>query len=55
MVSRFYKIVCNKCGAERIVFSNSTRPIYCKCGKQLVQNTGGRIKILNAKIVETYD
>jgi small subunit ribosomal protein S27e len=48
--SRFYKVICRICGAENIVFSHSTFPARCKvCGTQLVQPTGGKVRILKDK------
>lgn len=49
--SRFYRVICKNCGAENIVFSHATYRARCKvCGVQLVEPTGGKVKIVNADI-----
>lgn len=50
--SRFYKVVCKNCGAENVVFSHATFPARCKvCGTQIVEQTGGKARVVNAEIV----
>ncbi len=51
--SKFYAVEC-ECGNKIIVFSHSTNVVKCeKCGKTIVEPTGGKAKI-HAKIIEIY-
>lgn len=53
--SRFLLVICEKCKKESIVYSHTTRKIYCKgCGELLASNTGGKA-IINAKIIKRLD
>ncbi|PLJ76765.1 30S ribosomal protein S27e [Infirmifilum sp. NZ] len=50
--SRFVKVRCPDCGNTQIVFSHSSLEAKClKCGRALVQPTGGKALIL-AEILE---
>ncbi len=50
-MGKFLRIEC-ECGERYLVFSNSTTKVVCsKCGKVLVEPTGGRAKI-NGRILE---
>jgi small subunit ribosomal protein S27e len=45
--SRYLKVQCSECNNEQIVFGSSTTTINCSvCGKQLLQTTGGKARIL---------
>jgi len=51
--SKFYTVEC-ECGNKIIVFSHSTNVVKCeKCGKTIVEPTGGKAKIY-AKIIEMH-
>ncbi len=50
-MSKFLKVECD-CGAEAIVFGNSSTVVNCsKCGNNLVTPTGGKTEV-NCRIVE---
>jgi len=44
--SRFIRVRCPKCEKEQIIFGKATSKTKClKCGKILVEPTGGKTKI----------
>ncbi|MEZ0345970.1 MAG: 30S ribosomal protein S27e [Infirmifilum sp.] len=50
--SRFVRVRCPDCGNVQVVFSHSSLTPKCmKCGRTLVQPTGGKALIM-AEIVE---
>jgi len=50
--SRFVKVVCPKCGNEQIIFGKASTKVQClKCGRLLVESTGGKVRI-KAKVLE---
>ena len=52
MESAFYIVKCEKCGAEKKVFSHSTTLIKCdECGEPLAHPAGGEA-IITGKIVK---
>ena len=49
--SRFVRVRCPDCGNEQVVFDHATFPARCMvCGKQLIEPTGGKAKILGEVI-----
>jgi len=49
--SRFVRVRCPDCGNEQVVFDRATFPARCLvCGRQLVEPTGGKAKILGEVI-----
>jgi small subunit ribosomal protein S27e len=51
--SKFYTVEC-ECGNKITVFSHSANIVKCKkCGKTIVEPTGGKVKIYS-KIIETH-
>lgn len=53
-MSEFIKLKCNKCGAEKKTFSHATREVKCECGNVLLYPMGGKAKLGDAEIVESY-
>ncbi|MCE4611373.1 MAG: 30S ribosomal protein S27e [Desulfurococcales archaeon] len=52
--SRFYLVVCPRCGNRQIVFSHATYKARClRCGEELVEPTGGKARI-KGKIERIY-
>ncbi|MCC6003189.1 MAG: 30S ribosomal protein S27e [Thermofilum sp.] len=50
--TRFIKIRCTDCGTQIVTYSHASIKVKCpKCGKILVEPTGGRALIV-AEIVE---
>jgi len=55
-MSDFWKIKCKDCETVMIVFSHAARDLYCpKTKKLLAQATGGKLRLVNAEIIEVYD
>ena len=51
--SSFYYVRCKKCRNEQIIFSKASTVVKClKCGEVLAQPTGGKVRIVNSKILE---
>ena len=45
--SEYITVECTKCNDTKIIYSHSTKNIYCKtCNEQLAQKSGGKAKIL---------
>ncbi len=56
MVGRFLKVKCAKCNNEQHVFSKPAMPVRCLvCNNLLLENTGSKGIIKNAKVVEVVD
>lgn len=54
--SRFIRVKCTVCGNEQVVFDHATFPSRCLvCGTQIVQSTGGKVKLINAEVVKILD
>lgn len=51
--SKFLRVRC-KCKNEQVIFSKAATPqIKCLiCGETLAKSTGGKIKIINAQLLE---
>ena len=48
---KFIKIVCKKCGEERIIFSCATTKVRCPgCGEMQNVPKGGKCEIVNSKV-----
>ncbi len=44
--SRFFKVRCEKCKNEQIIFGKSSSKVACLvCNKPLAEPTGGKVKI----------
>lgn len=55
-MSKFIKIKCKKCNNEQRTFSHTTTQIKCsKCGTPLLYPTGGKAKLVDAEVTETYE
>lgn len=53
--SNFVKVECESCKNVKIIYTYSTKPIFCaSCNSELIINTGGQAKILG-KVLETLD
>ncbi len=53
--SNFVKVECEKCNTTRVLYTYSTKPIFCSsCNSGLLINTGGQAEIVG-KILETLD
>ncbi len=53
--SRFVKVVCPKCNNEQIIFGKASTKVLClKCGRLLLEPTGGKVRI-KAKVLEVLD
>jgi ribosomal protein S27E len=51
-MSSFYVVECG-CGNKLTVYSNSTKAVSCpKCGTQIAVPSGGRVKIVNGRVLE---
>lgn len=49
--SKFFKVKCEDCGSEQIVFGNPAMEVKCLvCGKALVQPGASKPKFLTKKI-----
>ena len=53
-MSEFIKLKCNKCEEEKITFSHATMEVKCSCGNTLLYPMGGKAKLGDAEIVESY-
>ena len=54
--NKFYRIKCNACGNEQIVFSCASTKIKCLvCNAELAETTGHKIKLKNAKKLREYN
>ncbi|MEJ2249740.1 MAG: 30S ribosomal protein S27e [Candidatus Lokiarchaeota archaeon] len=50
--SRFLRVICLNCGNQQIIFGCAGTDVDCTiCGKEIVQSTGGKARILT-KILE---
>jgi small subunit ribosomal protein S27e len=53
--SEFYNVECAKCNEKTIVYSHTSKDIYCKsCNDLLAQKSGGKAKILG-NIISNLD
>ncbi len=54
--SYFMCVECPQCSSKQIVFSHATTRVKCLvCGKQLLEPTGGKAKLLDGvKVLEKY-
>jgi len=51
----FWRIKCNACGNEQVVFSCAARKIKCNvCNAILAESTAHRIKLKDAKKLREY-
>ncbi|MCX8190092.1 MAG: 30S ribosomal protein S27e [Candidatus Diapherotrites archaeon] len=51
----FWRIKCNACGNEQVVYSCATRKIKCNvCSAILAESTAHRIKLTEAKKLRDY-
>ncbi|MBO3799743.1 MAG: 30S ribosomal protein S27e [Candidatus Brockarchaeota archaeon] len=52
--SSFFRVRCNQCSNEQIVFEKPASDVKCRvCGKLIVKSTGGKGKFF-AEILEVY-
>ena len=50
--SKFLKVVCKKCKHQQIVFSKPATVVKCEnCGAVLIEPTGGKGRLVNAKVI----
>ena len=53
--NKFWRIKCQSCGNEQIVFSCASRKIFCNvCKEKLAEPTGHVIKLVKAKKLMEY-
>lgn len=53
MVSKFFKVKCEKCKNEQTVFEKSANVVKCLvCGEVLAEPTGGKVKIKSKNVLE---
>ncbi len=53
--SHFVKIECEKCNSIKVLYTYSTKTIFCpSCNSELLINTGGQAQIVG-KVLETLD
>jgi len=51
--SKFLLVVCNKCKNKQIIFNKPSTVVKClNCGAVLAEPTGGKCKLVEAKIVK---
>jgi small subunit ribosomal protein S27e len=53
--SRFFRVKCQKCGNEQLLYSNPVNKVTCNvCGETLAEPTGGKAKI-KGEITATFE
>ncbi len=53
--TKFLRIKCLGCGNEQHVFSHASTVVKCMvCEKVLLEPTGGKAKLINAKVLKVY-
>ncbi len=56
MTGRFLKVKCNKCNNEQNIYNKPAIEVKCLvCGNVLMKCTGGKGKLINAKVLEVLD
>ncbi|OYT34839.1 MAG: 30S ribosomal protein S27e [Candidatus Aenigmarchaeota archaeon ex4484_52] len=56
MKNVFYKVMCQKCKNEQIIFSKPVQKIKCLvCGTEFAINRGGKAKLKNIKIISVLE
>ncbi len=51
--SKFIKVLCLKCKNEQIIFNKASTVVKCLvCNTELAIPTGGKAKIVNAKVLK---
>ncbi len=54
--NKFWRVKCNACGNEQIVFSCASTKIHCLvCNALLAETTAHKIKLKNAKKLREYN
>lgn len=52
-VSKFYKVKCNDCDNEQVVFSKAATRVACNaCGGTIAEPRGGTARIVGEKVAE---
>ena len=45
--SRFYKLECDECGEQQVVYSHATTQVFCnQCGSPLASSTGSKARLM---------
>ncbi len=53
--SKFFKVKCNDCDSEQVIFNKTNQLVNCPvCGSTLAVNTGGKAEI-KGKIIGVLD
>lgn len=53
--SRFYRVKCNDCESEQIIFGCASTVVKCLvCGRTLAEPTGGKV-LIKTKILEKLE
>ena len=51
--SKFLLVVCTKCKHQQIIFNKPSTVVKClNCGAVLAEPTGGKAKLVNAKVIK---
>ncbi|RLI96749.1 MAG: 30S ribosomal protein S27e [Candidatus Aenigmatarchaeota archaeon] len=51
--SKFLLVECKKCGNKQIVFNKPATLVKClKCGEEIAVPTGGKVRLINGKILK---
>lgn len=46
MTSKFFKVICNKCKNEQVIFDKASSVVKCLvCGNILADPTGGKVEL----------
>ena len=55
MARNFYRVECEECGNEQVIFSRASTPVECLvCSEELGTPTGGKVE-LGGEVVEVFE
>ena len=55
MAGAFYRVACDECGNEQVVYGKAASPVECNgCGETLATPTGGKAAFAG-EVVETVE